>query len=50
MESAARHFDSRAPLVILIDDGWGAAATWDARLRTADEIIARAEATTAASP
>ncbi len=34
---------SSAPIGILIDDGWGSAATWDARLRTADEIIARAE-------
>ncbi|HWW34385.1 MAG TPA: DUF4159 domain-containing protein, partial [Xanthobacteraceae bacterium] len=25
------------------DDGWTAAATWDARLRTADDIITRAE-------
>ena len=33
---------SSAPIGILIDDGWGSAATWDARLRTADEIIARA--------
>jgi hypothetical protein len=31
-----------APVAILIDDGWTAAATWDARLRTADDIIARA--------
>ncbi|NWG23113.1 MAG: DUF4159 domain-containing protein, partial [Pseudorhodoplanes sp.] len=31
-------------LAILIDDGWGAAAHWDARLRTAEDIIARAEA------
>ncbi len=29
-----------APLLILLDDGWGAAASWDARLRTADELIA----------
>src|SRR5581483_7761983 len=28
---------------ILIDDGWGSAATWDARMRTADDIIARAD-------
>ena len=28
----------------MIDDGWGAAASWDARLRTADELIARADA------
>jgi len=36
--------DRSAPLAILIDDGWPAAATWDARLRTADELIGRAEA------
>ena len=34
---------TRAPVAILIDDGWAAAATWDARMRTADDIIARAE-------
>ena len=33
-----------APLLILLDDGWAAASTWDARLRTADELMARAEA------
>ena len=33
-----------APLALLIDDGWAAAATWDTRLRTADELIGRAEA------
>ncbi len=33
-----------APLLIMLDDGWAAAASWDARLRTADELIARAEA------
>ena len=33
-----------APLLIMLDDGWAAASTWDARLRTADELIARAEA------
>jgi hypothetical protein len=33
---------TRAPVAILIDDGWAAAATWDARVRTADDIIARA--------
>src|ERR1700729_3511058 len=33
----------RAPIAILIDDGWAAAATWDARLRTADDILARAD-------
>jgi hypothetical protein len=33
---------TRSPLAILIDDGWAAAATWDARVRTADDVIARA--------
>ena len=33
-----------APLLIMLDDGWAAAASWDARLRAADELIARAEA------
>jgi hypothetical protein len=33
----------RTPIAILIDDGWSAAASWDARLRTADDIIARAD-------
>src|SRR6478736_8584718 len=32
-----------APLALLIDDGWSAAGTWDARLRTAEDLIARAE-------
>src|SRR6266850_1342377 len=32
------------PIALLIDDGFGAAASWDARLRTADDILARAEA------
>jgi len=31
------------PLALLIDDGWGAAATWDARMHTAEDVIARAE-------
>ncbi len=34
---------TRAPIAILIDDGWAAATTWDARMRTAEDIIARAE-------
>ncbi len=34
---------SSGPLVILIDDGWTAAASWDVRIRTADELIANAE-------
>jgi hypothetical protein len=33
-----------APLLVMVDDGWAAAAAWDERLRTADEIIARAAA------
>jgi hypothetical protein len=33
---------TRAPLAILFDDGWTAASTWEARLRTADDIIKRA--------
>src|SRR6187200_3594499 len=32
-----------APLAILIDDGWTAASTWDARLRAADDLVAHAE-------
>ncbi len=32
------------PIALLIDDGFGAAASWDLRLRTADDIVARAEA------
>jgi hypothetical protein len=34
---------TRAPVAILLDDGWTAAATWDARVRTADDVIVRAE-------
>jgi hypothetical protein len=34
---------SSAPIALLIDDGWTAASNWDARLRTADDILARAE-------
>ena len=33
-----------APLLVMLDDGWGAAASWDARLRTADDLLARADA------
>ena len=32
------------PIALLIDDGWASASTWEARLHTADDIIARAEA------
>jgi hypothetical protein len=35
---------ANAPLLLLIDDGFAAAATWDARLRTTEDLIARAEA------
>ena len=34
---------SRAPLAILIDDGWSAASSWDARIKAADELIANAD-------
>jgi hypothetical protein len=34
---------TRAPIAILIDDGWTTAATWEARMRTAEDIIARAD-------
>ena len=36
--------DRHAPLLIMIDDGWSAAAAWSERLRTADELITRASA------
>ncbi|MGJ4900891.1 DUF4159 domain-containing protein [Bradyrhizobium sp. HKCCYLS2058] len=35
---------SKAPLVLLLDDSWSAAASWDTRIRAADEIIANADA------
>jgi hypothetical protein len=31
------------PLLLILDDGWAAAASWDARMRTADDLISRAE-------
>ncbi len=34
---------SSAPLILLLDDGWTAAASWDARIKTADELIANAD-------
>jgi hypothetical protein len=34
---------SRAPLAILIDDGWSAATSWDARVKAADELISNAD-------
>ena len=33
-----------SPIALLIDDGWTAAAAWGARMRTAEDLIARAEA------
>ena len=35
--------DSRSPLVILLDDGWSAAASWDTRIKAADELITQAD-------
>lgn len=32
------------PLALLVDDGWAAASTWDTRIRTGDDMLARAEA------
>jgi hypothetical protein len=34
---------SSAPLLILLDDGWSAAASWDIRIKAADELIANAD-------
>jgi len=34
---------SKAPLMILLDDGWSAAASWDSRIKAADELIANAD-------
>ena len=33
----------KVPMALLIDDGWSAAAAWDARVRTVDDLISRAE-------
>src|SRR5437588_2975077 len=35
---------AKLPLAILIDDGFPAAGSWDIRMRTAEDLIARAEA------
>jgi hypothetical protein len=35
---------AKAQLALLIDDGFPAAGTWDLRMRTAEDLIARAEA------
>jgi Domain of unknown function (DUF4159)/Aerotolerance regulator N-terminal len=34
---------STAPLMLLLDDGWSAAASWDSRIKAADELIANAD-------
>lgn len=34
---------SNGPLVLLLDDGWSAAASWDARVKAADELISSAD-------
>jgi Domain of unknown function (DUF4159)/Aerotolerance regulator N-terminal len=34
---------SRTPLVILLDDGWSAASSWDVRIEAADTLIANAD-------
>src|SRR5690606_7680494 len=34
----------RDPILLILDDGWSAAASWDERLRTAQDIAAGAEA------
>ena len=34
---------SKAPLVILLDDGWSAASSWEMRIKAADELIANAD-------
>ncbi len=34
---------SKAPLMILLDDGWSAASSWDSRVKAADELIANAD-------
>ena len=33
----------KAPLLIMLDDGWSAAGSWDARVKAADELIANAD-------
>jgi len=34
---------NRKPLLILLDDGWSAASSWDTRIKAADELIANAD-------
>jgi len=33
----------KTPLLILLDDGWSAAGSWDMRIKAADELIANAD-------
>src|SRR6185437_10480085 len=42
LNSRASLAGGKAPLVILLDDGWSAAASWDARVKAADDLIANA--------
>ena len=32
-----------SPLMVLLDDGWSSAASWDTRIKAADELIANAD-------
>jgi uncharacterized protein DUF4159/aerotolerance regulator-like protein len=34
---------SNAPVVILLDDGWSSATSWETRVKAADELIAKAD-------
>ncbi|MGY3346533.1 MULTISPECIES: DUF4159 domain-containing protein [unclassified Bradyrhizobium] len=34
---------SKTPLMIMLDDGWSAASSWDTRIKAADELIANAD-------
>jgi hypothetical protein len=34
---------SKAPVVILLDDSWSSASSWDTRIKAADELIANAD-------
>src|SRR6476659_3339699 len=34
---------ANVPMILLIDDGWSAASSWDGRMHTAEDLLARAE-------
>ena len=34
---------SKAPIAIVLDDGWSSAASWETRIKAADELIAKAD-------